>query len=163
MNLTSPETLIFWMTLFFLIFFILLKKFAWKPILNAVKEREESIENALLEADKAREEMARLKADNQKILNEARAERDQMLKEAKALKEQIINKAREEAQLEANKEIEKAKLVIESEKQAAIKELKNQVSELSVSIAEKVLGEQLKNKEAQLKQVEKLVSDIKLN
>ena len=73
MNLTSPETLIFWMTLFFLIFFFLLKKFAWKPILNAIKEREESIENALLEADKAREEMARLKADNQKILNDARA------------------------------------------------------------------------------------------
>ncbi len=163
MNLTSPETLIFWMTLFFLIFFFLLKKFAWKPILSAVKEREESIENALLEADKAREEMARLKADNQKILNEARAERDQMLKEAKVLKEQIINKAREEAQIEAGKEIEKAKQVIESEKQAAIKDLKNQVAEYSLVIAEKVLGEELKDKDQQLKQVEKLVSEIKLN
>ncbi len=163
MNLTSPETLIFWMTLFFLIFFFLLKKFAWKPILNAVKERETSIENALLEADKAREEMARLKADNQKILNEARAERDQMLKEAKVLKEQIINKAREEAQIEAGKEIEKAKRVIESEKQAAIKDLKNQVAEYSLVIAEKVLGEELKDKNQQLKQVEKLVSEIKLN
>ncbi len=163
MNLTSPETLIFWMTLFFLIFFFLLKRFAWKPILNAVKEREESIENALLEADKAREEMARLKADNQKILNEARAERDKMLKEAKEMKEQIIAKAKEEAQIEAGKEIEKAKQVIESEKQAAIKDLKNQVSELSILMAEKVLGQELKDKDAQMKYIEKQVSDIKLN
>jgi len=163
MNLFHPETLIFWTTLFFLIFFFLFVKLAWKPILKTINEREKSIEDALLEADKAREEMARLQADNQKILNEARAERDQMLKEAKMLKEQIVNKAREEAKAEAGKEIEKAKSVIENEKQAAIKELKNQVSELSVNIAEKVLGEQLKDKDNQLKQIEKLVSDIKFN
>jgi F-type H+-transporting ATPase subunit b len=163
MNFFHPETLVFWTTLFFLLFFFLFIKLAWKPILKTIKEREESIENALLEADKAREEMAKLKADNQKILNEARAERDQMLKEAKELKEQIIAKAREEAQIEANKEIDKAKAVIQSEKQAAIKELKNQVSELSINIAEKVIGEELKDKKAQIKQVEKLISDIKLN
>jgi F-type H+-transporting ATPase subunit b len=163
MNFFHPETLVFWTTLFFLIFFFLFIKLAWKPILKTIKEREESIENALQEADKAREEMAKLKADNQKILNEARAERDQMLKEAKELKEQMITKAREEAQAEANKEIEKARAVIQSEKQAAIKELKNQVSELSIDIAEKIIGEELKDKNAQIKQVEKLISDIKLN
>ncbi len=163
MNLLHPETLVFWTTLFFLLFFFLFVKMAWKPILKTIKDREASIENALAEADKAREEMAKLNADNQKILNEARAERDQMLKEAKELKEQLISKAREEAQHEANKEVEKAKIVIESEKQAAIKELKNQVSELSISIAEKVIDSELSDKNAQLKHVEKLISEIKLN
>ena len=163
MNLLHPETLVFWTTLFFLIFFFLFVKLAWKPILKTIKEREQSIEDALLQADKAREDMAKLKADNEKILNEESAQRDNMLKEAKELKEQIINKARKEAQTEAGKEIEKAKRVIESEKQAAIKELKNQVSELSINIAEKVLGEELKDKNEQLKQVDKLVSQIKFN
>jgi len=163
MNFFHPETLIFWTTLFFLLFFLLFVKLAWKPLLNTIKEREKSIEDALLEADKAREEMAKLKADNQKILNEARAERDEMLKEAKTLKEQIINNAREEAQVEAGKQIEKAKQIIDSEKQTAIKELKNQVSVLSVAIAEKILKEELKDKDKQLKQAEKLISEIKLN
>jgi len=163
MNFFHPETLIFWTTLFFLLFFFLFLKLGWKPILKTINEREKSIEDALAEADKAKEEMAQLKADNQKILNEARAERDLMLKEAKELKNQIVNKAKEEAQVEAGKEIEKAKVLIQSEKQAAVKDLKNQVSKFSLEIAEKVLSEELKDSATQMKHIEALVSDIKLN
>ncbi len=163
MKFFHPETLVFWTTLFFLVFAVLFYKLAWKPILNIIGEREKSIEDALAQADLAKEEMAKLKADNQKILNEARAERDQMLKEAKQMKEQIINQAKEDAQKVANKEIAKAKEVIENEKQRAVKELKNQVSELSINMAEKVLSQELKDKDTQLKHIEKLISDIKLN
>ena len=163
MNFFHPETLVFWTTLFFLVFFFLFIKLAWKPILKTINEREKSIEDALNEAEKAKEEMARLKADNEKILNEARAQRDEMLKDAKQLKEQMIASAKDEAQKAADKEIAKAKDVIESEKHAAIKALKNQVSELSISMAEKVLNEELKDKDAQLKHIEKLISGIKLN
>ena len=163
MNFFHPETLTFWTTLFFLLFAFLFFKMAWKPILKTIDEREKSIEDALAEAEKAKEEMAKLQADNQKILNEARAERDLMLKEAKELKTQIVNKAKEEAQVEAHKEIEKAKAIIQSEKQAAVKDLKNQVAEYSLVIAEKVLKSELKDQVAQKNHVEQLISDIKLN
>jgi F-type H+-transporting ATPase subunit b len=163
MQLTSPESLIFWTTIIFIVFFILLAKFAWKPILGAVKSREESINNALASAEAARLEMQNLTADNERILKEARAERDAMLKEAREMKEQIIADSKHEAQEQGQKLIEQAKAAIESEKNAAMAELKLQVSTLSLSIAEKLLKEELSNKESQTKLVEKMLGDVKLN
>lgn len=163
MQLTSPESLIFWTTIIFIVFFILMAKFAWKPILGAVKSREESINNALASAEAARLEMQNLTADNERILKEARAERDAMLKEAREMKEQIIADSKNEAQEQGQKLIEQAKAAIESEKNAAMAELKAQVSSLSLDIAEKLLKDELSNKEAQTKLVEKMLGDVKLN
>lgn len=155
--------LFFWQILIFVGLIFLLKKFAWKPILDAVNEREEGIKNALLSAENARQEMQNLQADNQRILNEARAERDAMLKEAREMKEKMITDSKNEAQAQGQKMIEQAKVAIESEKNAAMAELKSQVSTLSLSIAEKLLKEELSNKEAQTKLVEKMLGDVKLN
>ena len=163
MNLTSPESLIFWTTIIFVVFFMLLRKFAWKPILNAVKGREDSINNALLSAENAKKEMMALKSDNQKLLDEARAERDAMIKEATAIKDKMIADAKFEAQTQGAKMIEQAKATIESEKNNAVAEIKNQVSTLSLDIAEKLLKEELSNKESQTKLVEKMLADVKLN
>ena len=129
--------LFFWQMLIFLLLIFLLRKFAWKPILDAVNEREEGIKNALLSAEIAKRDMQNLKSDNEKLLAEARFERDVILKEAREIKDKIISEAKEEA--------------INSEKNAAMTELKNQVSSLSISIAEKVLREELSNKESQTK------------
>ena len=141
----------------------LLKKFAWKPILDAVNDREEGIKNALLSAENARKEMQNLQADNQRILQEARLERDTMLKEAREIKEKMIADSKTEAQDQGLKMIEQAKAAIESEKNAAMAELKAQVSTLSISIAEKLLKDELSNKETQTKLVEKMLGDVKLN
>jgi len=142
---------------------LLLKKFAWKPILDAVNEREEGIKNALLAAENAKKDMQNLKADNEKLLAEARAERDLMIKEAREIKEKMIADAKSEAQAQGEKMIDQAKASIESEKNAAMAELKNQVSSLSLEIAEKLLQDELSNKEAQTKLVEKMLGDAKLN
>jgi len=142
--------LFFWQTLLFLLLFFLLKKFAWKPILNAVNEREDGIKNALAEADNARQEMENLKSDNEKILKEARAERDAMLKDAREIKESMISEAKEEAKTQATKLIEQAKTTIQNEKLAAITDLKNQVADLSINIAEKVMQEELSSKDKQV-------------
>ncbi|WP_269234120.1 F0F1 ATP synthase subunit B [Flavobacterium flavigenum] len=155
--------LFFWQILIFVGLILLLKKFAWKPILDAVNEREQGIKDALLSAENARQEMQNLQADNQRILNEARAERDAMLKEAREMKEQMIADSKNEAQAQGQKMIEQAKAAIESEKNAAMAELKSQVSTLSLSIAEKLLKEELSNKESQTKLVEKMLGDVKLN
>ena len=163
MNFTAPESLIFWTTIIFVVFFMLLRKFAWKPILNAVKGREDSINNALLSAENAKKEMMALKSDNQKLLDEARAERDAMIKEATAIKDKMIADAKFEAQTQGAKMIEQAKATIESEKNNAVTEIKNQVSSLSLEIAEKLLKEELSNKESQTKLVEKMLADVKLN
>lgn len=163
MNLTSPESLIFWTSIIFLVFFFLMKKFAWKPILGAVKSREESINNALAAAETARKEMLNLKTDNQRLLDEARAERDTMLKEAREIKEKMIADAKSEAQVQGAKMIEQAKAAIESEKNAAMAELKNQVSGLSLEIAEKLLKGELSNKASQTELVEKMLDEVKLN
>jgi F-type H+-transporting ATPase subunit b len=163
MQLTSPESLIFWTTIIFIVFFILLAKFAWKPILGAVKSREESINNALASAEAARLEMRNLTADNERILKEARAERDAMLKEAREMREKMIADSKNEAQAQGQKLIAQAKLAIENEKNTAMAELKSQVSTLSLSIAEKLLKEELSNKESQTKLVEKMLGDVKLN
>ncbi|GGF26210.1 F0F1 ATP synthase subunit B [Flavobacterium limi] len=155
--------LFFWQVLIFVGLILLLKKFAWKPILDAVNEREQGIKDALLSAENARQEMENLQADNQRILNEARAERDAMLKEAREMKEKMIADSKNEAQAQGQKMIEQAKAAIESEKNAAMAELKSQVSTLSLSIAEKLLKEELSNKESQTKLVEKMLGDVKLN
>lgn len=155
--------LFFWQVLIFIGLIFLLKKFAWKPILDAVNDREEGIKNALFSAENARKEMQNLQADNQRILQEARLERDNMLKDAREMKDKMVDDAKTEAQAQGQKMIDQAKAAIESEKNAAMAELKLQVSTLSLSIAEKLLKEELSNKEAQTKLVEKLLGDVKLN
>ena len=155
--------LFFWQTLLFLLLFFLLKKFAWKPILNAVNEREAGIKNALAEADRARQEMENLKSDNEKILKDARAERDAMIKDARMIKESMISEAKEEAKSQATKLIEQAKTTIQNEKLAAITDLKNQVAELSIDIAEKVMKDELSHKDKQVALVEKMLGNIELN
>ena len=164
MELVTPEWgLIFWTTLSFLILLFILRKFAWKPILNAVSDRETSIQKALAEAADARKEMQNLQADNERILQEARAERETMLKEAREIKEKIVADARALAQAEGEKLMQQAKATIESEKKAAVADIKNQVAELSVSIAEKVIRENFSDKEKQLKLVDGMLGDLKLN
>lgn len=164
MELVKPEFgLIFWMTLSFLIVFFLLKKFAWKPILNSLKERETSIEDALNSAKKARDEVSNMKAENERILQEARNERDILLKQARETKDQLINEARTKAQVEADRIITIARETINNEKMAAITELKNQVATLSIEIAEKVIRQQLSTDEKQKALVNDLLKDVKLN
>jgi F-type H+-transporting ATPase subunit b len=155
--------LFIWQVVIFVGLIFLLKKFAWKPILDAVNEREQGIKNALESAESARNEMQNLQADNQRILQEARAERDAMLKDAREMKEKMVADAKSEAQEQGQKMIEQAKAAIESEKNAAMAELKSQVATLSLSIAEKVLKDELSNKESQTKLVDQLLGDVKLN
>jgi len=155
--------LFFWQFLIFVGLIFLLKKFAWKPILDSVNEREEGIKNALLSAENAKKEMQNLKSDNEKLIAEARLERDAMMKEAREIKDKMINDAKTEAQVAGQKMIEQAKASIESEKNAALAELKSQVSSLSLEIAEKLLKDELSNKESQTKMVEKMLGDVKLN
>ena len=139
-----------------------MKKFAWKPILDAVNVREEGIKNALLSAEKAREEMASLQSDNEETLKKARSERDSLLKEAKQMKQKMIDQAKDEANIEAKKIITQAQEAIISEKNAAIADLKNQVASLSVEIAEKVLKEKLSDDKAQMNLVKELVKEVTL-
>ena len=164
MDLVTPEIgLIFWTTVTFVILLFLLAKFAWKPILSAVKNREESIREALLSADKAREEMAQLKSDNEQILREARAERDAILRDAREIREKMIAEAKSAAGQEADRLVEQAKEMIENQKMAAITDLKNQVASMSIDIAEKIIRKQLENKENQVALVEEQLKDFKLN
>ncbi len=155
--------LFFWQIIIFVGLILLLRKFAWKPILDAVNDREEGIKSALLSAENARKEMANLQADNQRILQEARSERDTMLKEAREMKEKLVADAKTEAQAQGAKMIEQAKAAIQSEKNAAMADLKTQMSGFSIQIAEKLLKDELSNKEAQTKLVEKMLGDVKLN
>ena len=155
--------LFFWQLILFIGLLLLLRKFAWKPILDAVNEREEGIRNSLEEAKNARKEMQNLKADNERILKEARNQREELLKEARQMREKMIEEAKGDAQLEADKLIAKAKEGIETEKLAAIADLKSQVADLSVGIAEKLLKDQLASKDNQVKLIEKMLKDVKLN
>ncbi len=164
MDLVTPGIgMIFWSTLFFLILLFILGKFAWPAILTAVKARNESIKNALDSADKAREEMAKLQADNQKILAEAKAERDAMLKEAKVIKDSLIAEAKEKAAEEAKKLVQSAREAIQAEKNAAVSDMKAQMVTLSVDIAEKILRIKLEDSKAQKDLVNKLVNEADLN
>lgn len=155
--------LFFWQLVLFIGLVLLLRKFAWKPILDAVEKRESGIEDALKSAENAKKEMENLQADNEKLLKEARAERENMLKEARDIKNKMIEDAKGEAQAQANTLIEQAQVAIESEKKAAMAELKGQVAGLSIEIAEKVVRDELSNKDKQLKLVESMLGEAKLN
>jgi F-type H+-transporting ATPase subunit b len=164
MGLITPGLgLIFWSALGFLIVLFLLSKYAWKPILAALDERERSIDTALKSAEQARNEMANLKAENEKIIHEAKVERDSMLLKASEAAKQMIDEAKEKAHQEGVKMIEDAKATIETEKLAAIEDIKVQVGLLSLAVAEKLLKRNFENDAAQQKLVEELVKDIKLN
>ena len=154
--------LFFWQTLIFIALIFLLRKFAWKPILDAINERENGIKNALESAEKARNQMASLQSENEETLKKARAERDALLKEARDIKQKLIDDAKNEANIEAEKIIVQAQETIVSEKNAAIVDLKKQVANLSVDIAEKVLKEKLSDDTAQMKLVKELVKDVKI-
>jgi F-type H+-transporting ATPase subunit b len=145
------------------ILIFLMAKFAWRPILDALNTREEGIQNALEEAEKAKKEMSSLKADNEKLLKEARAEREAMLKEAKEMKDKLISEAKEEATAKATELIVQAQATIQREKQSALNELTAQVGTLAIDIAEKVVKTELENKSNQEKLVESMLADAKLN
>ncbi|MBC8455553.1 MAG: F0F1 ATP synthase subunit B [Flavobacteriales bacterium] len=163
MDLITPDVgLLFWTLVSFIILYIILRKFAWGPILTAVKEREESIKAALDAADNAKKEMENLKADNEKILNEAKTERETMLKEAREMKSKLISDAENEAKAKAKTMVEAAKTAIQNEKNSAMNELKNTVVDLSVGIAEKLISEELADKDRQLKMIEEILDDSKL-
>lgn len=155
--------LFFWQALILLVLIILLVKFAWRPIMTAIVAREAGIVAALAAAEAARKEMQNLQADNLRILNEARAERDAMIKEAREIKDKMITDAKAEAALQGEKMIEQAKAAIEGEKNAAMAELKNQMSGFSLDIAEKILKNELSDKASQTSLVERMLEDVKLN
>ncbi|MDZ7742613.1 MAG: F0F1 ATP synthase subunit B [Bacteroidota bacterium] len=164
MELVQPGIgLIFWMTLSFGIVIWILAKFAWKPIMKSLKEREDTIDDALHAADKAREEMKQLKVGNEALLAEAKEERDAILREARKVKGKIIEEARVKANDEANRIVENAKGRIENEKMAAMTDLKNQIASLSIEIAEKILKHELSDEKKQKEFVQKLIDDVNLN
>ena len=163
MDLVTPDIgILFWTFISFAVLFFLLKKCAWKPIVGTVNDREQSIREALASAEKARLEMQNLTADNERILKEARVEREALLKEAREIKSKMIADATDETHIKASNKIEQAQTAIQSEKKAAISELKNQVAELSVGIAEKVLQAELSSKDKQLAIVEEMLSQATL-
>jgi F-type H+-transporting ATPase subunit b len=163
MELVTPGLgLIFWQTITFLLVLFLLSKFAWKPIMSSLKEREETIEGALRSAEQAKQEMLKLKADNEKLLDEARVERDAMLKKAQQTAEIIVEEAKEKASAESSKIVENAKLTIQQERQAAMETIRKQVASLSIEIAEKLLRNQLKEEKAQRDLVNQMVRESNL-
>ena len=155
--------LFFMQAIILLILILLMRKFAWKPILDALQTREDDIQNALDAAENAKLEMQNLQADNANLLKEARAERESMLKEARDLKTKMIDDAKTEAQAQANTMIAQAQAAIESEKKSAMAELKSHVAGLSIDIAEKVVRQELSNKDKQLELVASMLNDAKLN
>ena len=154
--------LFFWQSLLFGLLLLLLWKFAWKPILSAVNDREEGIKDALAAAEAAKKEMQNVTADSERLLKEARIEREAMIKEAREIKNKMISDSKEQAKVEGDKMLKQAQAAIESEKQAAVADIKSQVADLSIAIAEKVIEEQLSAKDKQLKLVEAMLGDIKL-
>jgi F-type H+-transporting ATPase subunit b len=163
-SLIEPAVgLIFWTTITFILLLVLLGKFAWKPILNAIKTREEGIEKALASAESALNDMRELRSNNEKILAEARNERDALIKEARDAKDAIINEAKSKAQKDADRILATAREQIINEKNAAVTELKNQVATLSIEIAEKILRSELSSDEKQKALVNNLMKDVNLN
>lgn len=154
---------VLWTTIAFLIVAFILAKMAWKPILASIREREDSIDDALKSADKAREELANLKSSNEELVKEARAERDGLLKEARTTRDKIIAEAKEKAEAEYSKILNSAKDDIRNEKMAAITELKKQVADLSIHIAEKVIREELGKDEKQRELIDRYLQEAKLN
>ena len=163
-SLVSPGVgTIFWSTFIFLLFLLLLSKFAWKPILTAVKARDEMIKDSLESAAKAREDMLKLQGDNEAILRKAREERENILKEARDVRDKLISEAKGKASEEADKLIEKARAGIQSEKLKALSEIHNQVATLSVDIASKLLGEKLSLSGEQDKLIDNYLKEIDFN
>lgn len=164
MELITPGFgLIFWQTVTFLAVLFILGKFAWKPILTALKEREDSIEDALTAAEKAKQEMADLKAENEKLLDQARLERDKILKDATAAANKLKDEARDEAGKIKDKMLEDAKNAINNEKKSALIEIKNEVAVLSIQIAEKLLRKNLEDDKAQKSLVDEFIKDLNNN
>lgn len=155
--------LFIWVSIIFVVLIILMRKFAWKPILDALNSREEGISNALKSAELAKKELEALNADNERILKEARLERDVILKEAREIKEKIVSEAKGEASAEAEAMIANAKAAIQLEKKSALAELKNQVAGISIDIAKKVIKSELASEESQLALVEKSLNEVTLN
>lgn len=163
-SLTTPAIgTIVWSVLIFSVFFLILAKFAWKPILGAIKARDEMIKGSLESAERAREEMLKLQSDNEAILRKAREEREGILKEARDVRDKLISEAKGKATDEAEKLIEKARAGIESEKRKALSEIHEQVANLSVDIASKLLGEKLKQTGEQSKLIDNYLKDIDFN
>ena len=154
---------IFWSALIFILFLLILSRFAWKPILNAVKARDEMIKGSLESAEKAREEMLKLQSNNEAILRKAREEREDILKEAREVRDKLISEAKGKATEEAEKLIQKARVGIESEKHKALSEIHEQVATLSVDIASKLLGEKLKHSGEQEKLIDNYLKEINFN
>ncbi len=164
MDLVTPDFgLIFWTLVTFLLLVFLLSKFAWKPILKMVDDREASIEDALKAAERARDEMKSLQADNEAVLKEARQERERILKEAREMKNKIVSDAKDIAIAEGEKAIASAKAAISDEKASAIAALKNQAAVLSIEVAEKVLGKELSAENKQAEMISKMIDEVKLN
>lgn len=164
MELLTPGTgLIFWQAVIFLGLFLLLTKFAWKPILASLKERESSIQAALDSAEKAKAEMASLKADNEKLLKEAREERDKILRDAREAAGRIQDEAQQSAKKSADRMIDEAKAVINSEKQTALREVRELVAKFSIEVAEKVIKKNLSTDKAQQELAQNFVKEIKVN
>ncbi|KIA83232.1 ATP F0F1 synthase subunit B [Kaistella solincola] len=155
--------LLFWMTLTFLILLLILAKFAWKPILGAINEREVTIVDSLNQAKLARQEVENLKAENDIIIREAKVERDQILKEAREIKDRIVGEAKDAAKNEGDKMIEAARQTIQAEKSAAVADIKNQIGTLSVNIAESILKKNLDNDSAQDDLVANILNTSNLN
>jgi F-type H+-transporting ATPase subunit b len=164
MNLLTPSFgLLIWTLLAFLIVFFILKKYAWPAIIKGLKQREQGIADSLATAEKVRAEMAQLKNENEELLAKAREERGQLLKEARETKERIINESKEQAKVEANKIIAEAQAAINTQKMAAITDVKNQIGKLVLEVSEKILKRELENKEAQEAHIKGLVDNVKLN
>jgi F-type H+-transporting ATPase subunit b len=164
MDLLQPALGLFLISLIiFIIVFLILKKFAWTPILSTLKEREGSIADSIATAERVKEEMAQMKAEHEHVLAEAKAERSKILKEAKEAKDMIIGEAKTQAQAEAKKIISEAYAAIENQKMAALTDVKNQVGSLVIEVAEKVLRKELADKSAQEGYVKQLAEEIKLN
>jgi len=164
MDLLTPSIgNIFWTAVVFLLLVVLLKAFAWKPILSAVKTREDNIQDALNQAKLAKREMETLKADNERIMREAKIERDAILKEAREIKDRIVGEAKDVAKTEGDRMIEAAKQTINAEKNAAMADIKTQIGTLSVNIAESILKQKLDNSEAQNELVQNYLNKSNLN
>lgn len=163
-SLTTPDIgTVFWTTVIFTLFFLILKKFAWKPILSAVKQRDEMIRGSLESAEKARKEMLKLQSDNEAILRKAREEREGILKEAREIRDKLIAEAKGKAAEEAERLIEKARTGIEREKAVALSEIREQVATISVEIASKLLGKKLKQTGEQEKLIDNYLKEINVN
>ncbi len=164
MDLLTPSFgLIIWTLLVFVIVFFILKKYAWKPILNSLGEREKNISDAILSTEKIKKEMESLKNENEILLNKAREERSQMMREAKETRDKIIGEAKEQAKQEMNKIIADAQAAINQQKMASITDLKNQVGNLVIEVSERILRRELNNKEEQEKYINQVAANVELN